>query len=91
VTMATILTIVEGSPGFSQPVFQREYPGWSFEPGLLPGSSKRLHEGRRGRIHSGRWIMEAPEVAAVKSNFLPGCLPLKFHRRPRLVRQAETK
>jgi hypothetical protein len=34
--------------------------GWSSEPGFLPGSS-RLQEGQRGRIQSGRWIMEAPE------------------------------
>jgi hypothetical protein len=42
----------------TQPAFQGEYPGWSFEPGCFQALPSDFNERGRGRIQSGRWIME---------------------------------
>jgi hypothetical protein len=41
-----------------QPVFQGDYPGWSFEPGC--SGYFFFHEGERGRVRSGSGLAEAP-------------------------------
>jgi hypothetical protein len=42
-----------------QPVFQGEYPGWSFEPGCV--QALLFYEGVEGRGPLRQWLAEAPK------------------------------